>query len=126
MSKDWEKELMEGLEAYSDEVTKEVKEAADQVGKETAELLKKTSPRRTRGKKRGKYARGWHDTRSTDKPTETVVTVHNATDYQLTHLLENGHASRDGGFVKGIPHIGAAQEQASKNFEKKVEDILKG
>lgn len=126
MSKDWQKELMDDLQAYTDDVTKGVKESVEAVGKEAVAQLKKTSPRKIKGKKKGQYAKGWRVQKTSETATEKIVTVHNKTDYQLTHLLENGHANRDGGFTDARPHIAAAAEAASKNLERKITHLVKG
>ena len=42
----------------------------------------------------GDYKKGWRIKQ--DKARKSII-VHNATDYQLTHLLEHGHVKRNGG-----------------------------
>ena len=73
-----------------DEVDKEVQQSAkkgiDGVSKESVQKLRNTSPVKT-----GSYAKGW----STKKQGDMDVVVYNRTDYQLTHLLENGHVIRN-------------------------------
>ena len=56
--------------------------------------LKATSPKRT-----GKYAKSW-----TKKKRGRKIIVHNK-EYQLTQLLEKGHAKRGGGRVAARVHI---------------------
>lgn len=48
------------------------------------------------------YNKGW-----TIKKTkrDKTATIHNATHYQLTHLLEKGHALWQGGRTQAYPHI---------------------
>ena len=123
---DWEAELLQALEDYKDEITDGVKNSVEEVAEKTVETLKRTSPKRATGKKKGKYARGWRAKDVTWKATEREVVVHNATDYQLTHLLEKGHVNRDGSFTAARPHIAAAETQAAKDLEEKITVIIKG
>ena len=126
MSADWQKELMDGLKTYTADVTDGVKNAVQEVADATVEKLKQTSPKKIKGKKAGKYAKGWRVKEIKNTTTEKVAVIHNKTDYQLTHLLENGHANRDGSFTAARPHIAAAEAEAVKNFEEKVKVIIKG
>ena len=110
------KELME-------QVDKDVKNSAkrniDRVSKESVQKLKNTSPVKT-----GSYAKGW----GTKKVGEMDVIVHNRTDYQLTHLLENGHVIRNKkgtyGRTHGIKHIAPVEEWAVDELPRRIiEDI---
>lgn len=121
---DLEKELADMLSEYADGVTDGVKEAVSTVGKETVKALRTTSPKRR--KNGGKYAKGWRVKNTREDSQEKVVTVHNATDYQLTHLLENGHANRDGTFTPAHKHIKPAEEAAARSLEEKVRIVIKG
>lgn len=110
-----DKEVNKMLETYCSEVAEVVDEALPKVGKDAVKQLKQTSPIRT-----GDYAKGW--TQKVEKERlGSKLTVYNKTRYQLTHLLEKGHAKVGGGFVSGIPHIKPAQDKA----EKKAVDLIK-
>lgn len=107
--------INEMLELYSKDVDEVVQEALPKVGKETVKELKQTSPKQT-----GDYAKGW--TQKVEKERlGSKLTVYNKTRYQLTHLLEKGHAKVSGGFVPGKPHIKPAQDKA----EWKAMEIIK-
>ena len=100
------KVIQEIFDEYEDHVAKVVKDTLPVVGKNTVKELKKTSPKR-----KGKYAKGWKSKIEKDRLGDKVV-VYNKTSYQLTHLLEKGHANRGGGRTNAIPHIGPAEEKA--------------
>ena len=111
---DLSSEITKLLREYTTDVEEGLEQAKAQVAKETAELLRRTSPRKT-----GSYAKGWRAGRQ-----GRAAVVYNATDYQLTHLLEKGHAKRGGGRVPGIPHIGPAEEYAIQRFEDEVYKVI--
>ena len=106
------------LQQFSDEKTKEIKDIITDKSKELASNIKRDSPRRkTNG---GKYAKGWIATKDYENNLNIQYTIHNKTDYQLTHLLENGHALRNGGRVEGIPHIAPNCEKIEKEIDEEI------
>lgn len=60
--------------------------------------------------------------RKTSNSLELVV--HSRNRYQLTHLLEFGHAKRGGGRVSARPHIASAEEKAIKVFEEEIKEVI--
>lgn len=112
------KEFAKILSEYKEEVEEGISIAGDKVAKKTVSNLKKNSPKRK--KNGGEYAKGWRITAIKGKRI-----IHNKTKYQLTHLLENGHAKVNGGRVPGKPHIKPAEEQAIKEYVSEVEKVIK-
>ena len=107
------KELDDLEEDTIDRVKKAVQDAADTAVK----ALKATSPKRT-----GKYAKSWTQRKVKETSSEKEIVVH-ARRYQLTHLLENGHAKRGGGRVAPRVHIKPVEEKVSEKLEN---DIKRG
>ena len=68
-----------------------------------------------------KYNKGW--TVKKIKRDKTA-TIHNATDYQLTHLLEKGHALVSGGRTQAFPHIAPVAEQCEDELLKNIKKYL--
>ena len=93
----------------------------ENTAKEAVKKLKKTSPnnKRTKGKK---YKNGWKY-----KKTSEGMTVYNE-QYQLTHLLENGHDIIINGEVRGhaaahehiAPVEAWAQDEFPEEFKRQV------
>lgn len=120
-----EKVIMNALEEYKEEAQKVIAETLPTIGKETAEELKNTSPKRNI-KGGGAYAKGWKyqlDTRKRSKNNAAIV-VYNKTHYRLTHLLENGHAKVGGGRVAPRPHIAKAAQNAEEKAIKRIKEGL--
>ena len=92
------------------------------VAKETVQKLRNTSPKKT-----GDYAKGWKVSKKKIKGSSVLV-VHNATDYQLTHLLENGHVIKNAkgeyGRTRPIKHIEPVADWAEDELPRKVLEDL--
>jgi len=112
--------IVRNLEAYSDEVTAGIKKAEDVTAKECKENLEAESPDGATHK----YKNGWKVTVTANTPLEKHTVIHNK-EYRLTHLLEDGHATRSGGRTRAFPHIKPNEEKANAAFEKRVEEVLR-
>lgn len=108
---------------YSDEVHEEINKSVENVAKESRNELKVAGSFKN---KSGKYRKGW--TISFEKKRHGVeAIVHNKV-YQLTHLLENGHAlvrgGRQIGQVRAFPHIEQVNEEAQRKLQEEIERIV--
>lgn len=109
-----------------DTVSKNVKGVYEtdslEVAKEVVQKLKNTSPKGSPHKR--KYAEGW----KVSKKAKADLVVHNATNYQLTHLLENGHlvVNKKGTYGRTHPvkHIAPAEEWAADELPRKIMEDL--
>lgn len=108
------------LAEYSQDVTDGLKKEVKQVAKECRQDIAQSSPEFT-----GDYKKGWATKVNYEGADDIRMTVHNRTDYQLTHLLEYGHAIPTGGRVEGKPHIRPAEERAAEKLVKKVRVVVK-
>ena len=112
-------QLKEILDEVDEQVRKVVNDSANTVADEAADKLRNTSP-----KKSGEYAAGW----KVKKLAKGDVIVHNATHYQITHLLENGHVivNKKGtyGRTRGIKHIKPVETWANKEYQRRIEEGL--
>ena len=108
-------EIVLAIQAYTEDVSEAIDQAARDTAKAMAKDLRETSPKDT-----GEYAKSW----TYRKEAPGSYRVYNKKKPQLTHLLEHGHAKAGGGRVKGIPHIKPAQDRYVPEFEKKVQQIL--
>lgn len=94
------------LADFSSEVEDDLAKNKRQQAIEARRMLKKTSPKLT-----GDYSKGW-----AYRKNGSAYVVYNKTDWQLTHLLEDGHKKVGGGFVEPIKHIEPVADQVMDKF----------
>ena len=108
-------EVMKGLEEYKDLAVDVMKKEIQNTGKTVKQQISQTA----------RYAKSWAVKKVKETSNSLDVVVHSKNRYQLTHLLENGHAKRGGGRVRAIPHIGPAEEMGIRELEERIERALK-
>ena len=113
--------VAEQLEEYNKLSAEVVKKAVTKAGNSVKKDIGANAPVKT-----GKYAKSWRTKKTKETSTELEVTVYSPTRYMLAHLLEHGHAKRNGGRVRAIPHIAPAEEAAEEQLMADIERGLKG
>lgn len=108
-------EIAKILTQYSTHVEQGLEKAQKKATSKAVKELKATSPHRT-----PKYALGW---RSKQTPNGRVV--YNATSGQLTHLLEKGHALRQGGRTRAIVHIRPVEQSTIREYIQETERVIR-
>lgn len=121
---DLQKALTEYLEDYVEDIQDGVEETTNSLTQEAVDELKRTSPR-GQGTRQNPYYKGWTKQKGKVNRGRYTVKIHNRTNYQLTHLLEFGHATRNGGRTKAISHIRPLEEKYSKLYEQKIATVIK-
>nr|DAO71982.1 MAG TPA: putative tail component [Caudoviricetes sp.] len=115
---DFSSEINSILAEYGDHASKCLVEVIPDVAKNATKQLKAANVYK---RKTGRYNKGW--TASTDvRRTEVKSVVHNRTDYQLSHLLEFGHAKANGGRTKAFPHIAQVNDWVQEELVKKIKE----
>ena len=112
-------EVLAHCEEHCYEINEDATKKAAETGQRAAQLLQERS-RRRKGKGGGAYARDWVSDAEVSA-TGVDVTVHNRRHYQLTHLLEKGHAISNqygsySGHVDGDNVIATVAEEMAAEF----------
>ena len=117
-------EIRKQLETYNAEVTKELNKNLKEVAKETVEILKKGGSYKERT---GKYTPDWSVTarKAVSVTKSEQYSVHNRKHYQLTHLLEKGHVTRNGNRTRAFEHILPAEQAAEELAVEAVEKAVR-
>lgn len=114
-------EIMAGLMEYEGLATDTVKKAVKKAGNKVKKEIQNNAPKDT-----GKYKNSFKVTKRKETSNSLEVTVHSKDKYQLTHLLEKGHAKRGGGRVPAQPHIAPAEQEGIRLLTEEIERGLRG
>lgn len=115
MAIDISKEIAKILDEEVERVNQVVNGSVQKVADEAVKELQNTSPKKT-----GKYAKGWKRKDEVSPTGGKSATIYNDKHYRLTHLLEFGHATVNGGRVAAKPHIAAVEQKVVKDFEEEI------
>lgn len=112
--------IMEGLEEYADYAAGEMKKSVRKVAKNVKEDIKAGAPVGLTGK----YKESWAVKTQAETSQSLNLVVHSKNRYQLAHLLEKGHALRNGGRARAYPHIAPAEEKGSEQLVDEIKNAL--
>ena len=112
--------IMETLEEYADLAADNVKQAVKDAGETVKKEIRANAPKDT-----GDYAKSWAVKKSKETSNSITMTVYSRNRYYLAHLLEFGHAKRNGGRVSGKGHIAPAEEKGIQQLEEEIERSLR-
>lgn len=113
-------EISNMITQYGNDIIEGVDKSSRNIANKAVKALKETSP-----KDKGDYAKGWRATKEQEFAEASHYTIHNKTHYQLTHLLENGHVTKNGGRTRKYPHIKKVEEQVIDEYEQAVEEVIR-
>ena len=113
-------EIMDGLLEYADASSETVKSAVKKASNTVKKEITNNAPVST-----GRYKKSFTATKQKETSNSLVMVVHSKNRYQLTHLLEKGHAKRGGGRVAARPHIAPAEAKGIEELESLIKRGLK-
>ncbi len=113
--------ITEELTKYRDLAADKTKKAVRRAGKTVREDIQANAPERT-----GAYAKSWKTKVTAEDSQGLDLVVYSPSRYRIAHLLEYGHARRNGGRVRAIPHIAPAEERGAGQLLADIEKELRG
>ena len=104
--------IKEQLEEYAGDIQENVAEATHKVALAGVRALRAESPG-------SRYPSGWRTWSETTRLQQKEI-IYNSKLPGLPHLLEHGHAKRNGGRTRAIVHIQPVEDELIKSFEEEV------
>ena len=107
--------INEILEDYADLADDTMRKAVKKSAKTVKDEISANAPART-----GKYAKSWKTQTTKSDSHALEITVYSGKP-GLPHLLEHGHAKRNGGRTSAIVHIAPAEQLGIEELESEIE-----
>ena len=108
--------IAQSMEEYADLSNEVMKRSVTEVSRSVKKDIQANAPVRT-----GKYKKSWAAKKVQENANSLTMVVHSRDRYQIAHLLEHGHARRNGNRVAAIPHIVPAEQQGVEELKEKIE-----
>lgn len=112
-------EIMKGLREYSELADTAMKKAVRKTATSVKKEISENAPKDT-----GAYSKSWATKKTKENSHSLEMALHSKNRYQIAHLLEKGHAKRNGGRVSGKPHIAPAEENGADLLESLIKKEL--
>lgn len=112
--------VMKELDEYSKVIDEDMRKAVSKAGQTVRKEISANAPKR-----HGDYAKSWSTKKTRQTSRSLEVTVYSRNRYQLAHLLEHGHAKRNGGRTRAFPHIAPAEENGVRQLEEDIKRSIR-
>lgn len=114
------KEIVKMLTEYTEEVTDIAKSVVDEISQGTMDEVKNHIEWKDKV-----YSKNFAIKKSfEDKRNKRNTWYVKAPYYRLTHLLEFGHITRNGGRTRSFPHVRYGDEFVKNNFENRLKEAI--
>lgn len=123
MSDDLSKAVATVLTDYKESVTESVQRVTKEVANEGLRKVKAASPVSGKSPKRSAYKSGWAKKVVVNRMGASAV-VYNGKYPGLVHLLEKGHALRNGGRTAAHPHVAPVEEWMNTELQKRIKEAI--
>lgn len=118
------KAINDELKVYNSTVVEGMKKVNDECMKEFVSDTKRDAPR-SKSWRKGTFSKNITSKTTLDTPNKKVNTWYvKDPEYRLTHLIKNGHATRNGGRTKAQDFITPNYEKLEKEFEEGIKEVI--
>lgn len=115
-------EITKYVTEYTEDVSKAIDEVIDETANDILAEVKATAPVRESGS-RG-YAKNFKVSKD-DRKGKTRRVVWNRKNFSIAHLLEFGHALKNGGRARAFPHLRKAYDNHIDAMQDKIKDVIR-
>lgn len=108
--------ITQSLGDYAELSNEVMKQSVTEVSQSVKKDIQANAPVRI-----GKYKKSWAAKKVQENANSLTMVVHSRDRYQIAHLLEHGHARRNGDRVAAIPHIAPAEQKGAEELTENIE-----